>query len=99
MIPLDVITLSSLGKEKARGSVQFRFLFLVFLDFEDLLAAVVAAFWANTVGTDHRAAMWAGDEAIDFEFEVGTAETLRGLRGSSLRYCHFLSPFISQGKL
>ena len=65
---------------------------LLFLDLEDLLAIVVAAFGANAMGTDHLPAMGASGEAGDFELEVGAAETLSGFGSSSLWDCHWFLP-------
>ena len=76
-----------------------RRLLLFFLDVKDFFAAVVAAFGANAVGTDHRAAVRASDEAGDFELEVGTAESFTGFRDTSLRYCHFCFLLVATGQI
>ena len=62
------------------------FAFLV--DVQDFLAIVVAAFGANAMGTDHRSAMGASDQAGHFELEVGTAHSFTGFADSSLWDCH-----------
>ena len=59
-----------------------------FLDVEDLLAIVIAAFRANAMGADHFTALRASDEAGDFKFEVGAAKPFPGFGDTSLRDCH-----------
>lgn len=78
------------SKRKARASPgQFlKELLLFFLDGKNLFAAVIAAFRANAVRTDHRAAMRASDQAGDFELEVRAAQSFPGFAGSSLWDCH-----------
>ena len=72
----------------------FSSLFVVFvLDVNDFFSAVEAAVRANTMGTNHRAAVRASDETGDLEFEMGTAKTLRGFAGTTLWDSHGKSSF------
>lgn len=69
-------------------------LLLVFvLDVDDFFSTVEAAIRANTMGTDHRAAVRAGDETGNLEFEVGTAKALRGFASTTLWDNHGKPPF------
>jgi len=75
-------------KDPMNGSFHSDLGLFVSFDFQDLLAIVIAALRANTMGADGRAAMRAGDQAGDLEFEVAAAKSLRGFAGSSLWDCH-----------
>ncbi len=65
-------------------------LILVFGDVKDFLPVIIPALGADVMGSNHCAAFGAGNDAVDFEFEVRTTKSFRSFASTSLWDSHFL---------